>query len=210
MFELGRHQGGDRLRFATRSGILSVLRSGRSEGEQLALDLPVSEWEAVQAPAGLSEALDCPVVRVAAGTGARAGTGGSSESAACGSTDLLVELADEGAVAALEPDLGLLGRLDHRAVLVTAAADADDVDYVLRVFGPRVGIPEDPATGSAHCLLAPWWAGRLGRDHLEARQLSARGAGFGVRLRPGVVEVGGSAVTVVRGTVEPVDDGSPG
>lgn len=194
------------LRFATLSGVLEV----RRQGGAYSLVLPAGEPSPAQVPTGLAEVLGAPVRRVAVG---RRGAAMS---------DLVVELADEQAVTGLGPDLGSLAQLEHGAFLVTAAADGPDVDYVLRVFGPRVGIAEDPATGSAHCLLGPWWAERLGRSELVAVQRSSRGARFGVQVRPagthdpggdgdggGVVEVSGAAATVVRGTVEPVDAGSP-
>ena len=82
---------------------------------------------------------------------------------------------------------------------VTAAGAAPDVDFVSRFFAPRVGIPEDPVTGSAHCALGPWWAPRLGRDDLVGEQLSRRGGRVGVRVAGDRVTLTGEAVTVWRG-----------
>ena len=83
-----------------------------------------------------------------------------------------------------------------------AAQDpAAGADYVLRVFGPNVGIDEDPVTGSAQCVLGPYWAGRLGRRVLSAGQLSRRGGRLEVTVGDGRVGIAGRAVTVLTGVV---------
>ena len=89
--------------------------------------------------------------------------------------DYLVELDGETAVRDLAPDLTRLARLPVRGVIVTARSSTADHDFVSRFFAPAVGIPEDPATGSAHCALAPYWAAKLGRSELRGYQASARG-----------------------------------
>ena len=114
--------------------------------------------------------------------------------------DALVEvrdLASESDLRALEPDMGELSRVEARVVYYTAPG-SDGFDYADRVFGPKIGIPEDPATGSAHCTLAPLWADRLGKSELTARQLSARGATFRLRVAGDRVKIAGQAVTVLR------------
>ena len=70
---------------------------------------------------------------------------------------------------------------------------------MLRVFGPNVGVPEDPATGSAQCVAGPYWAAQLGRGELVARQLSPRGARFEVRPEADRVRIAGHATTVLTG-----------
>ena len=80
-----------------------------------------------------------------------------------------------------------------------AAWPASGADYVLRVFGPNVGILEDPATGSAQCSAGPYWAGELGRSDLVVRQLSRRGATLYVRPEGERVQIGGHATTVLTG-----------
>jgi predicted PhzF superfamily epimerase YddE/YHI9 len=115
---------------------------------------------------------------------------------------LLLELADEDAVRGFVPDLDAFRRLPDHAVLVTAAAAAPGVDYVLRMFGPKVGIDEDPVTGSAPCTAGPFWAARLGRPVLESHQLSARGGSLRVTVDGDRVRVDGPAVTVLRATME--------
>jgi predicted PhzF superfamily epimerase YddE/YHI9 len=84
-------------------------------------------------------------------------------------------------------------------VIVTAAGGADGADLTSRYFAPAVGIPEDPVTGSAHCVLGPFWAGRLGRDRLVCHQASARGGVVRVHVRGDRIELGGRAVTVLEG-----------
>jgi PhzF family phenazine biosynthesis protein len=110
----------------------------------------------------------------------------------------LVELADADAVRAVTPDLDALRTIETDAVLVTAPADRGDVDVVCRVFGPRVGIPEDPVTGSAMCVLAPYWEDRFG-THLRVAQLSRRGGELLVERSGERVMIAGHAVTVLRG-----------
>ena len=77
-----------------------------------------------------------------------------------------------------------------------------DVDFVSRFFAPRQGVPEDPVTGSAHCTLVPFWAGRLGRTRLVARQLSARGGEIACELAGDRVRLAGHAVTFMEGSLE--------
>jgi predicted PhzF superfamily epimerase YddE/YHI9 len=83
-----------------------------------------------------------------------------------------------------------------------ATAPGIKVDFVSRYFAPKLGVPEDPVTGSAHCALVPYWAERLGRTRLEARQLSARGGELRCELRGDRVRLGGHAVGYLSGTIE--------
>ena len=85
---------------------------------------------------------------------------------------------------------------------VPALVDGKPYDFVSRCFGPNVGIDEDPVTGSAHCLLAPWWTPRLGRTEMRAAQISARGGDLRLRLEGAVVSVAGEAVTVLRAELD--------
>jgi predicted PhzF superfamily epimerase YddE/YHI9 len=114
--------------------------------------------------------------------------------------DLLVEVDDERTVADLTPDIAALAGVECRGVTVTAPG-RDGVDFVSRFFAPRVGVPEDPVTGSAHCMLAPFWAGRLGRRALVGAQLSPRGGRIGVEVRGERVVLRGHARTVLEGTL---------
>jgi nitroimidazol reductase NimA-like FMN-containing flavoprotein (pyridoxamine 5'-phosphate oxidase superfamily) len=149
-------------------------------GALIELDLPADPPSAVPVPGPLAD------------LGALGAAGGRG--------DLMVELADADAVRGVVPDLVAMAGLGVRAVYVTAAGDGSGTDYVLRVFAPAVGIDEDPVTGSAQCLLGPFWAGRLGRSTLEAAQVSARGGRLTVTVKGDRVGVaaagpGGPAVS---------------
>lgn len=168
------------VRFRTLSGVLTA---ATSDGGEITLDFPTAPLSPVAAPSGLAGALGAEVLSVH-----DTGTLG----------DLLVEVADERTVRDLAPDIAAVGRLTHRAVIVTAQAAGDGpYDYVSRVFAPAVGIPEDPVTGSAHTALAPLWSGRLGRDALTGLQCSARSGLVRTTLRGERTELTGTAVTVL-------------
>ena len=175
------HVLGGRARFHTRSGELTC--ADGPEGT-IAMDFPADPPATAEAPAGLQGAVGGAAARAYAVTPSAA----------------LVELADAAAVRALVPDFGALAALGTRCVIVTAAGDRPGVDCVSRVFGPNVGIPEDPVTGSAHCALAVYWADRLGRDRLVGEQASRRGGVVRMERRGERVLLAGHAVTVSRVT----------
>jgi PhzF family phenazine biosynthesis protein len=113
----------------------------------------------------------------------------------------LVAVYDRAAdVAALAPDFAALAKLPYFALTATAPGDGG-IDYVLRFFAPAQGIPEDPATGSAHCTLVPYWANRLGKSGLQAQQISPRGGRFTCMLNSDRVVVAGRAVLYLRGEI---------
>ncbi|OXM65072.1 PhzF family phenazine biosynthesis protein [Amycolatopsis vastitatis] len=114
-----------------------------------------------------------------------------------GVENLFAVLPDAKAVRALEPDLAKLKNTWNGRLLVTARGD--DVDYVSRFFAPGVGIDEDPVTGSAHCILSPYWSGKLGKDELTGEQVSTRGGIVRTRQDGDRVHLAGQAVTVVSG-----------
>lgn len=178
LWESGRLPPAAPARFWTRSGLLTAVPSGG----WIELDFPARPAEPCEEPEGLSEALDTPLL----------GTWRSTD-------DLLVEVADEGVVRSLDPDLRALGRQRARGVIVTARADDPGVDFVSRFFAPAVGVDEDPVTGSAHCTLGPFWAVRLDSDDLTGYQASARGGIVRVGARGDRVLLSGKAVTVLRG-----------
>jgi PhzF family phenazine biosynthesis protein len=167
------------LRFRTRSGLLTA----RREDGTIVLDFPAEPAAAAEPPAPLLPALGL----------------GDVVATARNRFDWLVELGDAQSVRALRPDFGRLADVEMRGVVVTAPAGDGVHDFVSRWFGPRVGVDEDPVTGSAHCCLAPWWAARLGRDALLGYQASARGGTVGVRVLGERVELTGRAVTILRG-----------
>jgi PhzF family phenazine biosynthesis protein len=167
------------FRFATRSGVLRA--SGG--GTDITLDFPAKPVRPRTAPDGLAAALGADPVGVY-------GNG----------MDLLVELETAETVRGLRPDIAALAEVECRGVIVTAAADGDaDHDFVSRFFAPRVGVDEDPVTGSAHCALAPFWSARFGRDDLVGLQVSARTGRVHVRVAGERVELTGSAVVVLAG-----------
>jgi len=113
--------------------------------------------------------------------------------------DLLVELESEDQVRDLCPDIRGLERFPVRGVIVTGRSRSHEYDFVSRFFAPRVGINEDPVCGSAHCCLGPYWAEKIGRSALTARQVSCRGGVVKVRVEGPRVILIGQAVTVLRG-----------
>lgn len=113
--------------------------------------------------------------------------------------DYLVVFDSEAVVRGIRPDFALLGTLDLRGVIITTPGSSDD--FVSRFFAPRLGIPEDPVTGSAHCTLAPYWAGRLGTHLLSARQVSKRGGSIRCELKGDRVLLSGSAVTFMEAEI---------
>ncbi|MEM8882486.1 MAG: PhzF family phenazine biosynthesis protein [Planctomycetota bacterium] len=111
--------------------------------------------------------------------------------------DMLLVLPGERAVRDCKPDFARLAQIDARGLIVTARGS--DYDFVSRFFGPRVGVDEDPVTGSAHCTLAPYWAAQLGKTSMRAYQASGRGGEVSVKLQENRVVLGGTAHTVWRG-----------
>lgn len=173
---------GDQFVFHTLSG---ELRTNVDSEGTVSMDFPASASTPIETPAGLAAALGSVPVSVHRAR-----------------EDVLVELADAAAVAGLTPDIPALAEIEARGVIVTAAAaDGADHDIVSRFFGPRVGVDEDPVTGSAHCALAPFWAARLARTSLRAAQLSARGGRLDVELLGDRVLLRGRAVTVLDGSL---------
>jgi predicted PhzF superfamily epimerase YddE/YHI9 len=115
-----------------------------------------------------------------------------------GRWDALAQLSGADLVRDLEPDLGAIAALPVRGLIVTAAGDRPGIDCVSRFFAPQSGIPEDPATGSAHCTLAEFWGPRLGVDSLVGEQASARGGVVRMRRTGDRVTVSGRAVKVAE------------
>lgn len=181
LWETGRLPPDVRARFATRSGELSAARTG----DLIELDFPAT-------PVAPVAGGDAPAVRAALGVA-------DDHRVFRTRFDYFVELADEGAVLAYEPDIAAFRSIQARGVIVTAAAKRADADFVSRFFAPGAGVDEDPVTGSAHCALAPFWAERFGRTELTGYQASRRGGTVRVRLAGDRVLLGGYAVTVLRG-----------
>ncbi|MCC7015188.1 MAG: PhzF family phenazine biosynthesis protein [Planctomycetes bacterium] len=159
--------------FHTRSGALVVER----ERERLTLSLPTRTPRAFDAPRELRAALGCPAVEWLRGL------------------YTIAVLENERAVRAARPDLTSIDEL-------SITARGDDCDFVSRFFAPALGVPEDPVTGSAHCSLAPYWAGALGKSHLSARQVSRRGGQLACEVRGEHVRLSGTCALYARGAIE--------
>ena len=167
------------IRFRTRQrGVLTVAK----RGEWFEMDFPALPATPVQTPAGLAAALGAEPRQVLAST-----------------DDWLAVLDDEATVRELKPDFAALKNFNCRCVVPTARGD--EVDFTSRAFAPRYGIPEDPVTGSAHCALAPYWAGVLGKDELRAFQVSARGGEVHCRVTGDRVMLAGHAVVYLEGAI---------
>jgi predicted PhzF superfamily epimerase YddE/YHI9 len=166
-----------RLTFGTRSGNLVVTR----EGEFLTLDFPSRPGKPVEITESVIAAL------------------GARPAALYRARDLLAIYESEPQVRDLRPDSGRISAIDTFAITVSAPGEA--VDYVYRFFAPRQGIPEDPVTGSANCTLVPYWAARLGKSDLVAKQLSLRGGDLRCALRGDRVLIAGRAVEYLRGEI---------
>lgn len=113
---------------------------------------------------------------------------------ALASRDYLVTYATQAEVQALKPNMLLLSEIDRFAAIATAPGDEPGVDFVSRFFAPAQGVPEDPVTGSAHSTLIPYWAAKLGKSKMRARQISARGGELFCELHGDRVKIGGRAV----------------
>ncbi len=113
--------------------------------------------------------------------------------------DLMVVYESEKDIAALQPDFGKMLSIEHLGIIATAPGDS--ADFVSRFFAPRAGINEDPVTGSAHCMLIPFWARRLGKNQLEALQLSKRVGKLSCEFKGERVDIAGKAVTYLSGEI---------
>ena len=114
-----------------------------------------------------------------------------------GKFDLLVEFQNEREIREMDPDFRLLGKLNSRGLIATAPGS--EVDFVSRFFAPRVGVDEDPVTGSAHTTLTPFWSERFGKKVLDAQQLSSRGGKLSCKLLGERVLIGGKTARYLDG-----------
>ncbi len=170
----------DQVVFHTKSGALTVKRAGT----RYVMDFPVRTSETVPAPAGLAQGLKVTPVEVT-----------------MNAFNYLAVLESAQQVRELDPNIDGLDRLDRQGVIVSARGD-QGYDFVSRYFAPQKGIIEDPVTGAAHCMLAPYWAKHLKKTEFRAYQASARGGELGVHLKGERVELGGSCVFYMEGHAE--------
>jgi PhzF family phenazine biosynthesis protein len=180
LWEQGHLSHDTQARFYTRAGLLTASHAG----DWIELNFPAKPEEQVAEPQ--------PILTASLGVTPR--YIGKSQ------LDYLVEVASEEALRAIQPAFAQLATIPTRGVIVTAAANpASGYDFVSRFFCPSVGINEDPVTGSAHCVLSPFWSKRLGRAQLTGYQASQRGGTVRVQLDGDRVRLSGQAVTVLRG-----------
>lgn len=166
------------IAFETRGGELFVER----QGSLLVMDFPALLPKPCTTPDLLVESLGCrPVETLAA-------------------VNYVCVFESAARVRAIAPDFEKLRRLELQGVIVTAPGR--DKDFVSRYFAPKLGIPEDPVTGSAHCELTPYWAARLGKNRLSARQVSKRGGDILCELQGDRVKLAGHAVTFMEAEIE--------
>jgi len=177
-------------RFHTRSGLLTATKAG----DWITLNFPAQPPVATELPLPLLQGLHLE--------GLSLRYGGQTP------TNYLVELPRAEHVHRLQPDYPLLKTLPRQGIIVTSRSDGPPYDFVSRYFAPKVGIEEDPVTGSAHCTLGPYWQAQLQKSAFLAYQASRRGGVLKLRCnepaalagnpRP-QVEISGQAVTVLRG-----------
>ncbi len=170
---------GETVHFQTRSGLLTA--SGSPDA--ITLDFPKADLVACDEPEGMLAALGIREKPIYIGK----------------SFDYLVHVSSESVVRELNPDYNTLGKIKTRGVVVTSHSESGEYDFVSRFFAPAAGINEDPVTGSAHCILAPYWSPLLGKKSMRAFQASARGGEVLVELKGDRVFLGGKAVTTLRG-----------
>jgi PhzF family phenazine biosynthesis protein len=170
------------VRFHTRSGMLTVAQG--TDKDSFEMDFPARPPQ----PCG-------PRVDLLAALGLRAAL-------VMKSRDYLVVVDQAEQVRALAPDIAALAKLDAGSGTIVTAPGDGDVDYVCRMFLPSAGIDEDPATGSIHCTLAPYWAGRQGKDTFHAQQLSARGGSVQSTIAGDRVKIAGRVRLYLHGTLE--------
>ena len=169
----------DTITFQTRkSGRLMVTR----QAELFEMDFPSRPAHPRTSPKGLNRALGVTPAKVL----------GSAE-------DLMVVLDNEKSVVEVQPDFAALQKLDCRGIIITAQGSRSD--FVSRFFAPNVGVPEDPVTGSAHCVLIPYWAAVLDKKELHAFQVSKRGGELFCRYAGERVRISGKAVLYMEGTI---------
>ncbi|MBT9538502.1 PhzF family phenazine biosynthesis protein [Thiobacillus sp.] len=165
------------ITFETRSGDLFVTR----KGQLLEMDFPACPPTPCLLPELLAEGL------------------GQRPLAVLAADDYIAVFDNEATIRAITPNQVLLGQLDLRGVAVTAPGV--EVDFVSRFFAPKYGIAEDPVTGSAHCELAPYWANKLGKRILSAKQVSRRGGNIVCEVNVDRVRLSGQAVTFMEAEI---------
>lgn len=146
--------------------------------------------------------MDFPVgsyIKIPVTEGILSATGGLAKEAYYDEGDMIVVIESEGDLASMVPDFDAMSRIDGRGLVITARSE--EYDFVSRCFYPKLNVPEDPVTGSAHTYLTPLWAGRLGKTEMVAKQLSPRGGILHVRIEGQRVYITGNAVLFMLGEI---------
>ncbi len=182
LFETGRLPAAETARFYSRSGALFARHIKEAGSGRIELNFPKKPPQPTPAPVTLTAALDLQ----------------PSDSAQVGDYFMLV-VEDEEIVRDLRPDFAAVAATGIKEVIVTARSRDPQFDFVSRFFAPLLGVNEDPVTGSAHCILGPYWSQRLGKTELNARQLSPRGGEIRVRLEGDRTYLLGQALTIFEG-----------
>jgi PhzF family phenazine biosynthesis protein len=185
LYESGWLSADEAAKFSTQGGWLTA----EKRGGLIEMDFPALFSEVVEMPEPVAVALGLVSREVICQRALKEDNG-----------NLLLELKSEESVRSLKPNFDLLRNINS-GVIVTARGNSPNYDFVSRYFAGHLGIDEDQVTGSAHCMLAPYWAARLGKDEMQAYQASARGGEVRVRLQGDRVGLGGRAVTVLRGSL---------
>jgi len=171
-------RGATAARFQSRNaGELAVSR----EGDLYILDFPSRPPREITVPKGLSRALDCAPI------------------ATLENHKLLAVFENASDVRNAKINFDEIKKLKFDGLIITAPGD--DCDFVSRYFAPHLGIDEDPVTGSSHCILTPYWAGRLGKNVMNARQVSARGGELRCELAGARVKLAGRAALYLEGFI---------
>lgn len=170
----------DFVTFSTRSGVLGVQKL---KDDQYRMNFPRLIASKVSCPDGMAEAIRRKPIEVYHKD-----------------NDFMLVYETQADIEDLHPDSDALGTFSPYGFVLTAPADDPEIDFVSRCFFPNQGIPEDPVTGSAHCMMAPYWAKRFGKLTMNAKQLSTRTGFLKVELGGDRVYLTGQAIEVMRGT----------
>lgn len=177
LWQTGLHDKSKTISYETRSGIL---KANRVDGK-IELDFPVDLEHPVDIPDNLVKTISAKPIYLG-----------------MAKWSYLAEMDSEDTVRKINPDFALMETLDAWGLIITARSNSKEFDFVSRFFAPRKGVPEDPVTGSAHCILGPYWMKKLGKNDLRAFQASKRGGILGVKVDGDRVKLTGTAITMLE------------
>lgn len=178
LFEKLGHKG-KKITFKSRSGLLNVYKTAQG----YKMHLPRWRYERIDVPEKLTEAL------------------GAAPDELYSGPDWVAVYSDSSLIRKITPDMNKLSAFKDMPAIVITARGTGNIDFISRFFGPAVGVPEDPVTGSAHCILAPFWGEKLDKTVLRARQVSRRGGDLLCEIKDEQVEITGQAVLYMYGHI---------